>query len=778
MRKKAKTTAKRTAKKKAISKRTSQPAGNGEDQESKEPSLTFSIDSSLLFQLGERLVAKPSIALAELVKNSYDADATKVSVIFEGIGKPGGTIVIEDDGHGMVFEEVQDNWMRIATTEKRRHPVSRYFRRPLTGAKGVGRFAARRLGGKLILQSIAERADGTKESVIATFDWEKDFPEGLNLNEISIPYTRQAMPSETKTGVWLFIEQARDAWTEGDLNELRRDLLSLQNPFPDLAIEAAPLRAKKGTKEVPADRGFTFEMSVVGSGELDKLSGGLGEAFLNTAFARLDGRVDKKGVAHYDIQILKGGETDSLVDNSHDYKGLENALLRVYVMIYKEEYFKGSDFGLRDAQLKGRQEGGVRIYLDGFRVFPYGEAGDDWLQLDEYAAKNLDLATAISPPSKVIDARNEIHGRPFLLIPKNNQVFGAVSLSQSQHENIEINVTRDRLIETEAVKRLRLFAQNGIYWAGLKYAAHSAEQRAKRKKEKEKSVAEIIADARTAVESMSEIPDEQRQTIVWSLNEAIVRAEEEKESHISEISMLRILASAGTTITLMNHQLRALNGAVLRSEHDLLRLRSEVPKKLGLRFHEIAKQVSEWRETMELLTSQLGFLLAPDARQRRRHHVLYEVVEDVRKPMTFYMKKFGVQFRNHVPRSLRTPAIYRSELYSVLMNLLSNALKAVHGQPERVVAVEAEKRSKKLFLRMSDTGIGLAVDRREISFKPFVTTSAPNPLLGVGTGLGLKVVTDILDLYDGAAQFVDAETPYKTAIEIMIPDKGAARNGN
>lgn len=754
---------------------------NKEKDEAPPDELRFSVDSSLLFQLGERLVAKPSIALAELVKNSYDADATKVTVTFENIGKAGGTIVIEDDGHGMLFEEVQNSWMRIATAAKREHPFSRIYRRPLTGAKGVGRFAARRLGAKLILQSIAERDDGTKESVIANFDWEKDFSEGSDLDDVVVPFTREVMPPETETGVSLFIEQARDAWTEDDMNELRRDLLSLQNPFPDLVVK--PVRAKAGSKKSskdnkpPRDPGFNFEMNVAGSDKLDKLSGGLGDAFLGTAFAKLDGRVDNKGVAHYDIVVLKTGETDKLVDKSHNYKGLENARLRVYVMIYKEEFYKGTDFGLRAAQGKGRDEGGVRIYLDGFRVFPYGEAGDDWLQLDEYAAKNTDLATIINPPEKVLETRNALQGRPFLLIPKNNQVFGAVSLSQSQHKNIEINVTRDRLIETPAVKSLRLFAQNGIYWAGMKYAAYSAEQRAARKKDRTKSVPDIIADAKTAIEALTDIPEEQRQVILWNLDQAAEQSIEEEQHHISEISMLRILASAGTTITLMNHQLRALNGAVLRSEHDLLRLRSDVPAKLGARFHEIASQISEWRETMELQTSQLGFLLAPDSRQRRRHHVLYEVVEDVRKPMSYYMKKFGVRFENHVPRNLRTPAIYRSELYSILINILSNALKAVHGQPERAVRVEAEKSGRKMILRMKDTGVGIPAERRELSFKPFVTSSAPNPVLGVGTGLGLKVVKDILDLYDGDARFVDVEKPWKTSIEITLPDKGVT-NGN
>ena len=76
--------------------------------------ITFSVDSSLLFQLGEQLVAKSSVALAELVKNAYDADATEVTVILENVGRPGGTILIEDNGHGMLFEDVESSWMRYA----------------------------------------------------------------------------------------------------------------------------------------------------------------------------------------------------------------------------------------------------------------------------------------------------------------------------------------------------------------------------------------------------------------------------------------------------------------------------------------------------------------------------------------------------------------------------------------------------------------------------------------------------------------------------------------
>jgi len=730
----------------------------------------FSIDSSLLFQLGEQLVAKPSIALAELVKNAYDADATQVTITLENVGQPGGTVVIEDDGHGMTFEEMLNNWMRIATTVKRENPVSRIYCRPLTGAKGVGRFAARRLGNRLTIQSIAEREDGTKESVIAEFNWAEKFLPGEDLVEVPVSYVRRDVPPEIGTGVSLFIEDVRDAWTEEEIVTLRRDLLSLQSPYPDLIIKPMGI-ASDGCQ---SDPGFNIELDIAGAKELERLSGGLGEAFLKAAWARLDGEIDEEGKAHYDIDILKTEEQDQLLDDSNDYAGLEHARFRIYFFVYRSEYFKGFDFGVRDASRRGREEGGVRIYLDGFRVFPYGSAADDWLRLDEYAVRNIDMATRdITPPERVMDLASELPGRPFLLIPRNRQLFGAVSISQTQHSDVEINISRERLIETDTVGRLREFVQNGIYWMTLKYAAFLAEEKAKRrKKEPKKSVPEIIEDVKATVEAQVAIPEEKRQHILFSLERALEQAKEEEEERISEISMLRILASAGTTIILMNHQLQALIGAVLQTKHDLLRLRPNIPNELHSQYDDITAQVSEWHEMVERQVSQLGFLLSPGSRQRRKRHPLREVVENVRKPMSYYMKQYGVKFENNVPPALRTPPIFQSELYSILINILSNALKAVYNQPIRRVAVEAEKSDQTLFLRMKDTGVGLPVERWEISFKPFVTTSLPNPILGVGTGLGLKVVRDILELYGGTARFVHTEEPWKTCIELVLPERG------
>src|SRR5437016_4694119 len=100
------------------------------------PTLTFTVDSRLLRELGERLVGRPHIALAELVKNSYDADASQVVVNFLP-----DRIEVLDDGHGMSPKDFEDKWLRIGSTHKEREAYSPRLHRPLTGSKGVGRLS-------------------------------------------------------------------------------------------------------------------------------------------------------------------------------------------------------------------------------------------------------------------------------------------------------------------------------------------------------------------------------------------------------------------------------------------------------------------------------------------------------------------------------------------------------------------------------------------------------------------------------------------------------------
>ena len=98
-----------------------------------EDEVYFNVDSRLLLQLGEKLVTNRAVALAELIKNSYDADATHATVNLTNIKTPGGTISVEDNGSGMTLSTFEDTWMRIATIDKEKNPISQKYKRKKAG---------------------------------------------------------------------------------------------------------------------------------------------------------------------------------------------------------------------------------------------------------------------------------------------------------------------------------------------------------------------------------------------------------------------------------------------------------------------------------------------------------------------------------------------------------------------------------------------------------------------------------------------------------------------
>ena len=133
------------------------------------PTLPFTIDAELLRELGERLVGKPHIALAELIKNSYDADATQVTIKFL---PHKDCIEIVDNGRGMNFDEFKNFWMRIGTTHKK-EKRSRDLGRFMTGSKGVGRLAVQFLANKLEIRTVP--ADKNSPGLEAYIDWKKSY---------------------------------------------------------------------------------------------------------------------------------------------------------------------------------------------------------------------------------------------------------------------------------------------------------------------------------------------------------------------------------------------------------------------------------------------------------------------------------------------------------------------------------------------------------------------------------------------------------------------------
>ena len=190
-------------------------------------SLHFSASTSVKNLFGRGLVTDQVAAVFELVKNSYDADARKVEIVFSDLNTDKATLTIRDTGTGMDLDDIEQRWMVIGTDSKKNTLYSPIYHRPLNGDKGIGRFSVDRLGAFLHMEA---QKMGSSDRYIADFDWSLFDGESKNISDIAIPYA-QVKADKKAHGVSLTISKLRDVWDEQKLRELYRNLRQFKSPF-------------------------------------------------------------------------------------------------------------------------------------------------------------------------------------------------------------------------------------------------------------------------------------------------------------------------------------------------------------------------------------------------------------------------------------------------------------------------------------------------------------------------------------------------------------------
>ena len=715
--------------------------------------LTFDVDAALLVEIGERSVARRSVALAELIKNAYDADATNVIISLIGVTTSQGEIIISDNGSGMTMEAMKRDWMRIATTDAAVHAFSKRFGRHRTGAKGVGRFACKRLGSRLKLTSTSNSLHGF-ERIEASFDWD-DFEPGLGLSQIATDVTREIIDGALPTGTTLRISGLTEDWGESDLADLADELVTLTDPERSLgSVHRGP--------QFEVDPGFE---QIIEAPEFPSYQGPIEQNFLNASWGILTAKVNEAGQPDYELRIRTTEVVTRFRPSNISFDLLAGTTLIVHMMVYRGNAFKDTGFSLQQARDFGRERGGVKIYLDGFRVFSYGSSGDDWLELDQDRARRL-----VSTP-EFLSGHAEDLERPMLLLPGNMQLFGSVAISRERETGLIVNIGRERMVENDSFVQLKRFVRAGIDWMTVRYARESAATR--------RSTRPQIHSADTSNHALSIIRDlvdreatisaQTKRTIEQSIQQVETLVTRERDIHITELSMLRVLASAGTTVLLFDHTLRAMSGQLLDVVDRLNAIGIHLPSDHRTGYGEILKDLEAWSQMTKGQASLVGLLVGPEARTRKKRLAVRPVVATLQQRFFGYSSRFGINFANDVPATARTPPVHEAEVYAVLLNLLTNSFKAVRERSIRRVKVEASVNAREFKLRVLDTGTGVPADQREEVFEPFVTTSQPDPVLGVGTGLGLKIVRDLARAWGGNAYFVEASSPWQTAIELAVP---------
>ena len=713
--------------------------------------LYFGVEARHLRQLGRELVANRTTAVAELVKNSYDADATRVQLVFRD-PRRGGVLEVVDDGTGMTLQAVEGRWMRLSTDAKERRPTSPKYQRVRAGSKGIGRFATESLGEKLVLSTTVE---GDAQLVVATFDWGEFDKPGLSLDAVGCTY-RLDECEEERHGTTLRIEGLHDSWGQRDLTRVRKAIQLLQPPFP---LAEAYRNQSTDSLVVTLDPGFSVRILVGEDDPSESVEEPSGvEDFLAAATAVVDARVDGSGCGSWRVRSRHFD-----VDESAEYP---KRLYLVGPFTLSASYFVYrpaaiGDLSVKLAQEMGNTYGGIRIYRDGLRVPPYGEPSDDWVGLTEEYRKRVELAPIAT-----------------------NNWFGHVSLTRGDNVLLIDTASREGVIENEAFDELRIFVKDVLVASARRIAGargkkpragkrRATASRVKLVRDVLKLSSELLDLSRRGEHEQAEAVLEKAYSLAGEARKSDRSAREDVLAVLDEIALMRILASLGTSIVVFSHEVRSAINATIGRLVNLQEDAADAPAPWSERMAEGMSDALEAVSRLDHLTDYIEAYASRSRRRERTPQALHAVLKEFQEGFGPLVARLSVDLAWAVsPRHLRTRAMTRTELEAILVNLLTNSLKACTADEGGVrrILVEAQQAGNEVLFRFQDAGAGVPEELRDTLFEPFVTSTRPTESsLGAGTGLGLKIVRDIAEANQGSTTLGAPDEGFSTCVEVRLP---------
>jgi len=733
----------------------------------KRATASFQTQGRLLQELGERLVAKANVALMELIKNAYDADASICTVNIDR-----DKIVIVDDGHGMTEREFLDNWMHIATPDKQRDRWSRTYRRRVTGSKGIGRFAVRFLGSRLRLETVAD-SDGARSLLSADFDW-ASIDDAVHLHEVEIPYEVRGLgESDVKLGTRLIVTELRSPDDVEVDKEARTKLLSLVNPYAGLEAGSFGRQRESGR-----DPGF----NVILPGLSGESQTELAAAVLANAYARLtishDGYRTKYLIRQRDGRVLV---RKTLKRKSSISRGFE-ADIRYFPR--RAGMFRGTQVDGRVAWGWIREHWGVGIVDHGFRIHPYGFEDDDWLRLSWDSAHNR-RAWRVAFMNKLYpmpaEASSQPKLNPMLYLPNLHQLVGAVFVESTQDESstrpkdLTPSMDREGFVENEAYQDLFEFIRGGLEM--LAFADHQ-EQRRIEEEQRKKETEELRHDLQQAAAYIKKVPGlaaRDREAVSAHFSRLAKQLDDVEEYYQVTTHKLELMGLLGVMAGFLTHEMqRVLNGL----DRVLSRLRNSLPD--DRKFRAI---VTEIEETRAEIVGQLDYSSAfigslHDDSLEAAPIKSRAALSLAKRQFIGFAKDRGINVEIEAEPAVRSPPVPRALYHGIVINLLTNAMKAAVGGPEanrnpRVV-LKAWNEPKWHVLEVADTGIGVPPALKKRIWDPLFTTTAGqdyNPL-GSGMGLGLTLVERVVSDVKGSVALVDPPPGFNTCFRVKLPRRG------
>lgn len=367
--------------------------------------VTFKISSALKNIIGKELITDDFIAVYELVKNAFDANAREVEIVFEGLKSENPRIIIKDNGDGMNDEDLKNKWLFVAYSAKKLEQDYRdkiKSNRIYAGAKGIGRFSCDRLGAKLKLTTKKKKEDTWHVLDVDWTDFEKDAEVEFHTIKAQLTQSKNITIPKLQGGTVLEISELRSLdWNREKILKLRQSLERLINPHQENDVErfVVSLSAPEEIEEDNVLRKTKPEepWNIVNGPVRNFLFEALE---LKTTQIQLE--IDRDG----DTLITKLNDRGTLIYELMEHNPYKGILFDIQISLFHLNRSAKSSF-TRRMGLPPVKYGSVFLYKNGFRVHPFGDVGDDSLEIDRRKQQGIFRFLG----NRDLSGRIEINGR-------------------------------------------------------------------------------------------------------------------------------------------------------------------------------------------------------------------------------------------------------------------------------------------------------------------------------------------------------------------------------
>ncbi|WP_049853608.1 sensor histidine kinase [Dickeya fangzhongdai] len=714
----------------------------------------FDLSARVPMQLGRESISSSTVAVSELIKNGYDADAESVHVEFYLREYPAlSTLVIRDDGNGMDADTIYDHWLKIGTDFKNGVELSLNKKRVLTGAKGLGRLGLDRLSKKVILYT---KTKGSSTVIQLIVDWRKYEETNASISDIKHDIYEQDLPLSGKygdifssvddSGTYMVLIGLKDDWYPEFIEDLKQELRLLISPYRSTNDFSITIHRTINNVVFPAYPVDTQELlkaaswevkAVVDSNNKVKLS------FKNNSTGELIEQIPTP----WKEWISKQGDKPLFGPLKFEF----------HYMVRKKEFLSKIDMSARNWSRFMELNRGVRIYRDDFRVRPYGEptGKGDWL--------DLGYRKSSSPGG--------IKQGGFRIAP--NQIIGAVSISKTTNAILNDQANREGIVENDAYLQLRTFILKIISsFESLATKEARSDENTDLAVELERIIKEKDSELKGAIDGIKafskktkkkgkRIPPAQvlnqrlreleraKASHQKALDDYYLYLEKEREKLEDEKDILSNLASLGVLTVSFGHEIRTHSSLALTNSKTLKSLvrRAQVARE-GIDYDQLISVTdlmitgAQYVDTFSKLAIDN---IKPDKRTRSKVNVpkIFKYIFDM---MSATFSKMGIQYEIEFLRIEEDDFNVRSfeiDWESIAINLITNSTWALEDtkKEERKIKIIFERiGGTRLRLSFMDSGCGLETGQEDAIFLPMHSRKTDRKGNSIGTGMGLSII--------------------------------------